>query len=74
MNFTRTGQWAQVSDDGRYTVACVRVKDAYRFEAWHVGAKPAVALGVFDNAEDAREACAKHGDKLLKNARQLGTA
>lgn len=63
MNFTRAGQWVELSDDGNYTVACVRVNDAYRFEAWHITGKPgtaAEALGVFNNAEDARNACREH--------------
>ena len=63
MNFSRIGQWAQVSEDGQYTVACTRVNDVYRFEAWHIGEKPAVALGVFPDANAARAACREHKER-----------
>lgn len=58
----RVGQWSQVSDCGKYSVACTRVNGAYRFEAWHLkgGAGKDELLGIFDAAEDARDACRKH--------------
>lgn len=73
MNFTRIGQWAQLSDCGKYTVCCIRTADAYKFEAWHLNGGPGKdkSLGTFDTAEVARDACRKHQDELLRNPRQL---
>lgn len=66
MNFSRIGQWAQLSDDGHYSVACVRVNDLYRFEAWHLNGGPGkdASLGVFDDAEAARNACREHKGRV----------
>ena len=73
MNFTRIGEWAQVSEDGQYSVACIRTKDAYKFEAWHLNGGPGkdVNLGIFDAAEVARDACYKHQAEQLRIAQQL---
>ncbi|MGA7537880.1 MAG: hypothetical protein WBW93_03830 [Steroidobacteraceae bacterium] len=56
----RVGQWHAISEDGHYTVACVRVNGAYRFEAWYLRGGKDASLGVFDDAESAREVCRKH--------------
>ena len=71
--WTRVTQWAQVSSDGQYSVACIRVRDAYKFEAWHLKGGPGTdtALGLFDAAEVARDACRKHQDELPRIAQQL---
>ncbi len=73
LSWNRVSQWAQVSDDGQYSVACIRVKDAYRFEAWHLNGGPGkdVNLGIFDAAEVARDACYKHRAEQLRIAQQL---
>lgn len=61
VGWNRVSQWAQVSDCGQYSVACVRVNDAYRFEAWkQTPGKAPESLGIFDDAEAARQVCREH--------------
>lgn len=59
VNFSRIGQWALVSDCGRYTVTCIRTANGYKFEAWHRG-PPETNLGIFSDAEAARQRCREH--------------
>lgn len=63
MRFNRVGAWHEISECGAYTVAAVRVNDRYKFEAWKLvpeKGKTALSLGVFDDAEAARNACREH--------------
>ena len=64
LRWKRAGQWVELSDDGNYTVACARVNGVYRFEAWHLTGGKAEPLGVFDNAEDARNTCRGHKGRV----------
>lgn len=63
MNFTRMGQWHEISDDGAYTVAASRVGDRFKFQAWKLAAekgRAASLLGTFDEASAARACCQEH--------------
>lgn len=63
MNFTRMGQWYEISECGEYTVAASRVNDRFKFQAWKLAAdsgKTATLLGTKDDAEEAREICRQH--------------
>ena len=70
MKFARIGQWAQISECRKYSVSCVRVNDAYRFEAWHLKGGPSkgVSLGIFADATQARAACDEHAAKQAGDA------
>jgi len=57
VKFNRLTDWHEMSEDRAYTVACVRVDGRFRFEAWNVTRRPAVSLGVFDTAQEARGCC-----------------
>ena len=63
MNFTRMGDWYELSDCGCYTVACTRGGDEFKFHGWLLAPSPGKVsqlLGTFDKAEDARECCRQH--------------
>lgn len=61
MKFNRISAWAEVSEDGRYTVSAHKVAGKYGFQAWRkppAGSKDIAALlGTKDDAEAARELC-----------------
>lgn len=59
MTFTRIGQWAQLSDCGKYTVCCIKTAEGHKFEAWFRG-NPDRPLGLFSDAEAARQSCREH--------------
>lgn len=58
MNFERVGQWAELSECKRYTVAASKVRGAFKFQAWRVNpGEMATLLGTEDDAESARQLC-----------------
>lgn len=61
MNFDRIGQWAEMSECKRYTVATSKVGGAFKFQAFRINANPpATLLGTKDDAESARQLCRDH--------------
>lgn len=61
MIWHKTGLWSWVSDCGRYSVSASKLDDLrYGYTAWHTGVKPAVSLYTTLDAQQAREACARH--------------
>jgi len=59
MKFQRIGSWAEVSDDGAYTVSAHRVNGQFGFQAWRRPKSKGMAelLGTFPEASEARAAC-----------------
>jgi hypothetical protein len=59
VKFNRVSDWAEVSEDGRFSVAMIRTKGRYTFEAWRCGTKQKQAenLGSFPDIEQARQRC-----------------
>lgn len=55
MKFNRIDQWAEMSECGRFTVALVKLKDRFTFEAWR--RQPREKLGAFPDIEAARQKC-----------------
>lgn len=55
MNFTRTGQWHETSECGRYVVSGSKVMGKFKFQAWRL--QPKALLETCDDAQSAREAC-----------------
>lgn len=67
MNFTRMGQWYELSDCGGYTVAASRVQDRFKFQAYKLApgkGQTAELLGTFDDAEGARGRCRAHRERI----------
>ncbi len=56
MNFTRTTQYAETSECGRYSVASYKADGKYVFQAWRIE-KPASALLKTGTAQECRAAC-----------------
>jgi hypothetical protein len=58
MNFVRLGEWYEMSECQRYTVAASKVGGAFKFQAWRlVPGGVAQLLGTKDEAEAARDLC-----------------
>lgn len=57
MKFQRTGQWAQLSDNGNYSIACASVYGEYTFQAWKKASPQWVLLGTCKTAAEARDLC-----------------
>lgn len=59
MKFTRTSNWAEMSECGRYTVAAARVDGGFVFQAWRKGVI-AELLHTDKDSEKCRRACREH--------------
>jgi len=66
MNFIRTDQYVEQSDDGRYSVCAVKTEFGWRFGAWRCGERDAHGrvplanlsrIAVTNDAEMARQIC-----------------
>jgi hypothetical protein len=59
VKFNRISDWAELSEDQRFSVAIVSQKGRYAFEAWRCGTKqkPGQRLGSFSDIEQARQRC-----------------
>jgi len=55
MKFTRVGDWAEISECKRFTVALIQVNGRFTFEAWQC--QPRQKLGTFTTIEEARQKC-----------------
>ena len=64
MIFTRVSDWAEVSEDGRYSVAAIKGKDGYSFEAWRRD-RPVTCLGRFPDAKQARACCETDAERKV---------
>lgn len=56
MKWDRVGDWCELTECGRYTVAASKLDDRYGFTAFH-GKE---ILGTFRSADEARERCRAH--------------
>jgi IS5 family transposase len=63
MKWGKPTKYAQVSSDGRYSVAKVAVRGEWRYEAWRTAQHPAGRLPIakhLTSPETARIACEEH--------------
>jgi hypothetical protein len=58
IEWTRAGQWHEVSDCGRYKVCAAKIDGKYVFQAW-CGSKPGEILHTGE-VEQCRSACDTH--------------
>lgn len=56
IEWTRAGQWHEVSDCGRYKVCAAQVDGKYVFQAWK-GSRPGELLHSGTAADQARAVC-----------------
>lgn len=62
MRFTRMGDWYELSDCGRYTVAAGKSDGVFTYCAHLVG-KPTETLDCFATAAEARKCCRDHANR-----------